>query len=114
MKNEVYYPKKKDGSRIKGFHNTYKRMRWDAPAPARTMNNGNIGSHNNVHPGRKLPDGTYSDARVLTMRELFIVESLPADWDIPEGITDSFMRRMIGEAIPPRLAYNIVKTIGEK
>ena len=114
MKNEVYYPKKKDGSKIKGFHNTYKRMRWDAPAPARTMNNGNIGSHNNVHPGRKLPDGTYSDARVLTMRELFIVESLPADWDIPEGITDSFMRRMIGEAIPPKLAYNIVKTIGEK
>ena len=38
FKNDVYYPKKKDGTRVKGFHNTYKRMKWDAPAPARTMN----------------------------------------------------------------------------
>ena len=113
MTNEVHYPKKADGSRIKGFHNTYKRMKWDAPAPARTMNNGNIGSHNNVHPGRKNPDGTYSDARVLTLRELFIVSSLPAEWDIPEGFTDTFIRHIIGEAIPPMLSYNIVNMIGE-
>lgn len=114
MTNEFYYPKKADGSRIKGFHNTYKRMRWDAPAPARTMNNGNIGSHNNVHPGRKLDDGTYSDARVLTLRELFIVSSLPEEWNIPEGFTDTFIRHVIGEAIPPMLSFNIVKMIGEK
>ena len=113
MVNEVYYPKKADGTRIKGFHNTYKRMKWDAPAPARTMNNGNIGSHNNVHPGRKLKDGTYSDARVLTLRELFIVSSLPEEWDIPEGLTDTFIRHIIGEAIPPMLAFNIVKMIGD-
>lgn len=113
MKNDVYYPKKEDGSRIKGFHNTYKRMSWDAPAPARTMNNGNIGSHNNVHPGRLLPDGTYSDARVLTLRELFIVSSLPSEWKIPNDCTDNFIRQVIGEAIPPRLSYNIVKEIGK-
>ena len=112
MVNEIHYPKKEDGSRVKGFHNTYKRMKWDAPAPARTMNNGNIGSHNNVHPGRMLPDGTYSDARVLTLRELFIVSSLPAEWNIPEGLTDTFIRHIIGEAIPPMLSYNIVKLIG--
>ncbi len=112
LKNEVFYPKKKDGTRIKGFHNTYKRMKWDAPAPARTMNSGNIGSHNNVHPGRRLPDGTYSDARVLTLRELFIVSSLPPEWNIPENISDTFIRQIIGEAIPPMLAYNIVKLIG--
>lgn len=113
MTNEFYYPKKADGTKIKGFHNTYKRMKWDAPAPARTMNNGNIGSHNNVHPGRKLKDGTYSDARVLTLRELFIVSSLPEEWQIPEGLTDTFIRHIIGEAIPPMLAFNIVKMIGE-
>ena len=113
MKNDVYYPKKEDGSRIKGFHNTYKRMSWEAPAPARTMNNGNIGSHNNVHPGRLLPDGTYSDARVLTLRELFIVSSLPAEWKIPNDCTDNFIRQVIGEAIPPKLSYNIVKEIGK-
>ena len=112
MVNDIYYPKKEDGSRVKGFHNTYKRMKWDAPAPARTMNNGNIGSHNNVHPGRKNPDGTYSDARVLTLRELFIVSSLPAEWNIPDGFTDTFIRHIIGEAIPPMLSYNIVSMIG--
>ena len=113
MKNEEFYPKKEDGSRIKGFHNTYKRMSWDAPAPARTMNNGNIGSHNNVHPGRLLEDGTYSDARVLTLRELFIVSSLPEEWNIPKDTTDNFVRQVIGEAIPPRLSFNIVKEIGK-
>ena len=113
MKNEIFYPKKEDGSRIRGFHNTYKRMSWDAPAPARTMNNGNIGSHNNVHPGRLLEDGKYSDARVLTMRELFIVSSLPAEWNIPQNVTDNFIRQVIGEAIPPKLAFNIVKEIGK-
>ena len=113
MLNEIYYPKKKDGSRVKGFHNTYKRMKWDEPAPARTMNSGNIGSHNNVHPGRRKPDGTYSDARVLTLRELFIVESLPAEWKIPEWCSDTFIRQIIGEAVPPMLAYNIVRKIGE-
>ena len=113
MKNEFYYPKKEDGSRIKGFHNTYKRMDWNSPAPARTMNNGNIGSHNNVHPGRLLEDGTYSDARVLTLRELFIVSSLPEEWNIPKNATDNFVRQVIGEAIPPRLSYNIVKEIGK-
>ena len=112
LKNEIYYPKKKDGSRVKGFHNTYKRMKWDAPAPARTMNCGNIGSHNNVHPGRKLDDGTYSDARVLTLRELFIVSSLPVEWEIPNWASDAFIRQVIGEAIPPMLAFNIVKFIG--
>lgn len=109
--NLYHYPKKNDGSRIKGFHNTYKRMKWDSPCPARTMNSGNIGSHNNVHPGRLLPDGTYSDARVLSLRELFIVSSLPEEWNYPEGYSDNFIRQIIGEAIPPLLSYKILKGI---
>ena len=113
MQNEYYFPRKADGTAIKGFHNTYKRMKWDEPCPARAMNNGNMGGHNNVHPGRLLPDGTYSDARVLTLRELFIVSSLPADWDLPEWCTDNLIRTVIGEAIPPRFSFNIVKTIGK-
>lgn len=113
LKNEIFYPKKENGDRIKGFHNTYKRMKWDEPCPARAMNNGNMGGHNNVHPGRLLADGTYSDARVLTLRELFIVSSLPPDLDLPEWCTDSFIRTIIGEAIPPMLSKNIVKGITE-
>lgn len=111
ISNKCYYPKKENGDRISGFHNTYKRMNWDLPAPARTMNNGNIGSHNNVHPGRKKEDGTYSDARVLTLRELFIVSSLPEEWEYPCTYSDSFIRTIIGEAIPPKFSYNIVKGI---
>ena len=111
--NEKFYPVKKDGSKVKGFNATYKRMKWDAPASAVTMRSDAISSQENVHPGRLLPDGTYSDARVLTLRELFIVESLPPEWNIPEWCTDTFIRQIIGEAIPPMLSYNIVKGIGE-
>ena len=111
LKNSVYYPKKEDGTPIKGFHNTYKRMKWDEPCPARAMNNGNMGGHNNVHPGRLLDDGTYSDARVLTLRELFIVSSLPADLDLPDWCSDSLIRETIGEAIPPRFSESIIKGI---
>ena len=111
MKNEVYCPKKADGSRVKGFHNTYNRMQWDEPAPARTTNNHLISGHNNVHPGRLLPDGTQSDSRVLTFRELIIVSSLPLDWNIPEGIPEADIREIIGEAIPPLLSKKIIETI---
>ena len=111
MLNSVHYPKKVDGTKISGFHNTYKRMRWDEPAKARTTNSGNIGSHNNVHPGKELKDGTYSDARVLTLLETFIVSSLPVDWNVPDWATDSFIRKMIGEAIPPLMCKKIVEKI---
>lgn len=113
LKNEIYYPKKPNGEPIKGFHNTYKRMRWDEPCPARAMNNGNMGGHNNVHPGRKMENGLQSDARVLTLRELFIVSSLPADWDLPDWCSDNLIRTVIGEAIPPMFAYNIISRIGK-
>ncbi len=111
--NSVHYPKKANGERMKGFHNTFARMRWDEPCPARTIQSGNMGGHNNGHPGRIQKDGTYSDARVLTMRELFIVSSLPADWDLPTNITDTFIRAVIGEAIPPRFSEAIIKGIGK-
>lgn len=111
MKNEIYYPQKADGSRVKGFHNTYNRMHWDEPAPARTTNNHIMSGHNNVHPGRLLPNGTWSDARVLTLRELIIVSSLPLNWNIPENYPEAKIRSIIGEAIPPLLSKKIVEKI---
>ncbi len=111
LKNDTYYPVKDNGERIKGFHNTFKRMKWNEPAPARAMNSGNIGGHNNVHPGRLNKDGTYSDARVLTLRELFIVSSLPPDIELPAWCTDNFIRNIIGEAIPPIFSKNILSGI---
>jgi modification methylase hgaIB len=111
--NDVYYPKKEDGTRIKGFHNTFKRMVWDQPCPTRTTFSGSMSSHNNVHPGRLLPDGTYSDARVLTLLETFIVSSIPNDVDFPKGSTDTFIRTVIGESIPPKLMMKVIEKIGE-
>ena len=114
LKNPVYYPKKVNGEPIKGFHNTYKRMKWDEPSPARAMNSGNLGGHNNAHPGRKLNDGTYSDPRVLTLRELFIVSSIDPDWNLPTWATDNLIRQVIGEAIPPNFAKEICSGIMKK
>lgn len=110
FENEFYFPKdEKTGRRLKGYAATYKRMSWNKPAPTVTMRNDAISSQSNVHPGRLLEDGTYSDARVLTLRELFIISSLNPDLDIPDFASDMQIRHIIGEAVPPRFIYNIVK-----
>ena len=113
MVNEIYFPKKTNGQKVSGFHNTYKRMKWNSPAPARATNNGLISGHNNVHPGRKRKDGTWSDPRVLSLLELFIVSSLPEDWNIQTDYNDSFIRLLIGEAIPPLMLKEILLKINQ-
>jgi len=109
--NKIYFPKKEDGTRIKGFSTTYKRISWDKPSPTITMCNGGISSQNNVHPGRKLPDGTYSDARVLSLKELMILTGLPNDWTIPSWASENLVRKVIGEGIPPKMIEAIIKNI---
>lgn len=109
--NSVYYPQKKDGTRIKGYESSYRRIRWDAPAPTITIRNDCIASQRNVHPGRLLPDGTYSDARVLTPLELMLLNSLPADWNIPDDTPELLIRQCIGESIPPLMLKEIVRGI---
>ena len=110
FENEFYYPKKKNGEKIKGYKSTYKRMNWDKPAPAITLRSDAISSQENVHPGRKKEDGTYSDARVLTLRELFILFSINPDYDI-ENYSDTFIRQIVGEGIPPKFLFEIMKGI---
>ncbi len=95
--NDVYYPKKKDGTRIKGYESSYRRIKWDEPAPAITIRNDCIASQRNVHPGRLLDNGTYSDARVLTPLELMILNSLPTDWYIPDDTPEILIGQVIGE-----------------
>ena len=106
--NQVYYPQKPDGSRIKGYESSYRRIKWDEPAPTITMRNDAISSQRNVHPGRLLADGTYSDARVLTPLELMILTSLPRDWNIPDDTPEVLIRQVIGESIPPLMIKKIV------
>ncbi len=111
--NEIYYPKKINGDKIKGFKTSYKRIEWDKPAPTITMSNGAISSQNNVHPGRLKEDGTYSDARVLTLKEIFILSSLPDDWCPPIWASENLIRNVIGEGIPPKFIEILVKEIKE-
>lgn len=112
--NPVFFPQKKDGTRIKGYDSSYRRIRWDTPAPTITIRNDCIASQRNVHPGKLLSDGTYSDARVLTPLELMILDSLPVDWKIPDDTPELLIRQCIGESIPPLMLKEIVKGIYEK
>jgi DNA (cytosine-5)-methyltransferase 1 len=109
LNNQVHYPRNKKGVKVNGFHNTYKRMTWEEPAHARTTYNGSVSSHNNVHPGRLLPNGLYSDPRVLSILETLIVSSINLDTPFPENISDSFLRTLIGEGVPPKFMYKLIK-----
>ena len=104
--NPVYKPVKANGEYVRGYHNTYMRQNWDVPAYTVTMDNRKISSQGNVHPGR--PDGVdskgdpiYSDARTLTLFELMLIMSIPKDWPVPSNTQEAFLRRIIGEGIPP-------------
>lgn len=116
--NPIYFPTKKDGTPVRGYHNTYKRQNWDTPAYTVTMDNRKISSQNNVHPGRleyvnEKGDCIYSDPRTLTLYELMIVSSLPSDWPVPETTSEAFLRRIIGEGIPPLFVKKVFEKLKE-
>ena len=114
--NLVYYPVKENGEQVKGYHNTYKRQNWDTAAYTVTMDNRKISSQNNVHPGR--PEAVddngetlYSDARTLTLYEIMKIMSLPEDWPVPNDTSEAFLRRIIGEGIPPLFVKKVFENL---
>ena len=112
--NKIFYPKKDDGTRVNGHYNTYRRFEWDKPARTITQNNGVISSLCCVHPGKPYVQNgevLYSDPRCLTLYELFIVFSLPKDWNVPDWADERFIRRVVGEGIPPMLIKSIVEEL---
>lgn len=111
FENKVFYPQKKDGTPIKGYNSSYRRIKWDEPAPTVTIRNDAISSQRNVHPGHLMNDGTYSDARVLSILELMRITGLPDDWPIPDGTSELLIRQVLGECVPPKLIESIVKEI---
>lgn len=112
--NEKYYPTLADGSKSKGYKNTYKRQWWDKPAYTVTKYTSRLGSQENGHPGRALNHFVdeerrlWSDARVLSIFELMRVSSLPDDWNIPEWASSNLIREIIGEGVPPKLIESAV------
>jgi len=109
--NPVHFPKKEDGTRIKSFRTAYSRIPWDKPAPTITECNGSFSSQNNGHPGRLLSDGSYSDARVLTIAELLRMTGLPDDYPIPTWASDTLIRNVIGECFAPKLVQRLISTM---
>ncbi len=114
--NPIYKPIKENGELVKGFKNTYKRQNWDSPAYTITMDNVKISSQNNVHPGRcvgkdELGNNIYSNPRVFSFYELMKISSLPDNWSVPNGSSEAFIRRVMGEGIPPLLTKKIFNTL---
>lgn len=109
--NKIHYPKSKSGKIPKGFKTTYSRIKWDEPCPTITIRNDAVSSQTNVHPGNKLSNGTYSDARVLSIKELFLLSGLGEEFDLPSSTPEILIRQVIGECVPPLLIKKICEQI---
>jgi DNA (cytosine-5)-methyltransferase 1 len=83
------------------FRNVYARMRWDEPAPTITTEAYNFGTGRFGHPDQD---------RSLTLREAAILQTFPQKYSFTAtGSPPSFLTvgRLIGNAVPPKLAYYI-------
>ena len=83
---------------IRGFRaSSYRRMDPDLPAPAVTTANGTIGSASTIHP---------YENRVLSVLECCRLQTIPSSFCWTNGdawpLELHVVRRMVGEAVPPR------------
>ena len=85
------------------------RKFWDKPSNTIDGGNGNILGLRTVHPGRIRSDGTYSDARPLTLLEIFLTNGLPQSYEVPEEFRnrEAFIREVMGEIFLPRMLERI-------
>ena len=112
--NIVHFPQK-DGRKIKAYKSSYKRIDWIKPSPTITMSSGSISSQNNVHPGTayiKNGETLYNNARALTVYEIMLLTGLDDNWD-PPTTNEKLVRDIIGEAVPPKLIYHLVKNMNK-
>lgn len=85
------------------------RKFWDRPSNTIDGGNGSPTNNRTLHPGRLKKDGTYSDARVLSLLEVFLVNGLPQSYEVPEKYQDkeAFIREVMGEIMLPRFLERI-------
>jgi DNA (cytosine-5)-methyltransferase 1 len=94
--------KKKSGER---YHSIYGRMWWDKPAPTMTTLCTGIGNGRFGHPDQD---------RSITLREAAMFQSFPRGyefWPPEEKLNRSAISRMIGNAVPPKLAEALGRAI---
>ena len=83
-----------------GYNTTYKRLRWDEPSSTISTTFGMISGSRNVHP---------SATRSLTIREALRIQSFPDDFLVFGSVGG--IRTMIGNAVPPELAYAVASHV---
>lgn len=84
------------------------RKFWHLPSNTIDSGNGNVDGLRTIHPGRLRADGTYSDARTLSLLEVFLVNGLE-NYKIPDEFENrrSFVRYGMGQVFLPRLLERI-------
>jgi DNA (cytosine-5)-methyltransferase 1 len=89
------------------FRNVYARMTWDEPSPTITTMSYNFGTGRFGHPEQD---------RALTLREAANLQSFPPDYQFvaqEDPVQFAPLGRLIGNAVPPRLAKAIGTAIVE-
>jgi len=92
---------------MSGYTSAYKRMAWDLPSSTLTTNLSYPSSDQKIHPDQN---------RVLSLYEAFILHTLnefPYIWEHEDGslVTDTTVREVIGESIPPKAIYCIIQNL---
>jgi DNA (cytosine-5)-methyltransferase 1 len=83
------------------YRNVYSRMAWDEPAPTITTLAHNFGTGRFGHPEQN---------RAITLREAALLQTFPKRFRFvgpDEEVSLVGVGRLIGNAVPPRLAYFI-------
>lgn len=83
------------------FTNLYSRMYWDKPSPTITTKFYSISNGRFAHPTQN---------RAISLREGATLQSFPLSYHF-EGNSIGLIARMIGNAVPPKLAESIGKQI---
>ena len=112
-----YQPVNVDGSEsCAQFKASFSRKDWNKPSNTVLTGSDSLGGMINIHPGRPLSDGTYSDCRPLSILELFRITGLPDDYPIPEKFikNDKLIRDVIGECFAPLHVARLMTTMPNK
>lgn len=112
-----YQPVNVDGSEsCAQFKASFSRKDWNKPSNTVLTDSGSLGGMINIHPGRPLSDGTYSDCRPLSILELFRITGLPDNYPVPEKFikNDKLIREVIGECFAPLHVARLMTTMPNK
>lgn len=95
------------------FKASFSRKDWNKPCNTILTDSGSISGLINIHPGRPLSDGTYSDCRPLSILELFRVTGLPDNYPVPDWAAnnDRLIREVIGECFAPLHVSRLMSTL---